>query len=287
MMNRPTPEDNINKELSRTYFNNAFSASDKAKAESCRTRAKGVSRRTFIYRALFGLAILSLAGMSLFFLRQGKLILNIDIKVEKPNLTVVRNVTNKPGAPARAMKISSPENMPFQNAYTIFDFEGDDEGWEIPSWAMDKPDHIATDVTRIKDISTNGKYSLMISAVFPANAWSAALVEIQQYMDLSGYNIIATDILLPPDAPQGLRAKLILTVGDDWRFVEMARSFKLTPGEWTTVYADISPGSTAWKRVKVDEVFSSDIRKIAVRIESNKPPYSGDIYVDNIRAAVE
>jgi hypothetical protein len=38
-----------------------------------------------------------------------------------------------------------------------------------------------------------------------------------------------------------------------------------------------------WKRTKVDKEFKADVRKVAVRIESNKTPYTGPIYIDDIR----
>ena len=89
----------------------------------------------------------------------------------------------------------------------------------------------------------------------------------------------------PPDAPLGLNAKMILTVGDTWKFVEMSRSYPLIPGEWLTITANIEPGSYDWKRVVPDEKFAEDIRKVAIRIESDrKPKYSGPIYIDNVRA---
>ena len=63
----------------------------------------------------------------------------------------------------------------------------------------------------------------------------------------------------------------------------MSRGVRLIPGEWTTITASISEESRDWKRTTVDETFKADVRKIAIRIESNgKPAYSGPIYIDNI-----
>ncbi|HPN73549.1 MAG TPA: hypothetical protein PKZ41_06080, partial [Candidatus Omnitrophota bacterium] len=74
------------------------------------------------------------------------------------------------------------------------------------------------------------------------------------------------------------------TVGDNWQWVEMSRSYDLKPGEWVTVEADIAPGSIDWRRVEVGEAFRQDIRKIDIRVESNnKPAYSGPFYIDNVR----
>ena len=124
---------------------------------------------------------------------------------------------------------------------------------------------------------------MKIVSDFPGDTWTASLVEIQQYLDLSPFRAISVDVYLPPEAPAGLKAKLILTVGSNWKFVEMNRSVPLIPGEWTKISASIEPGSYDWKRVVPDESFGQDVRKIAIRVESNKPKYSGPIYVDNVR----
>jgi hypothetical protein len=76
---------------------------------------------------------------------------------------------------------------------------------------------------------------------------------------------------------------IILTQGEDWEFNEMSRPFRLDPGEWTTVYADISENSLDWRRKKIGPHFRKDIRKIAVRIESSRNRYRGPVYIDNIK----
>ena len=101
---------------------------------------------------------------------------------------------------------------------------------------------------------------------------------------MSHYRVISVDLYIPNDAPIGLKVKVILTVGSNWKFVEMSRSVPLVPGEWITITANIEPGSYDWKRVVPDEKFAEDVRKIAIRVESNrKPKYTGPIYVDNVR----
>ena len=165
----------------------------------------------------------------------------------------------------------------------LYNFEVDEEGWEIPSWAADKSDHVAKSLATSDAIASNGKKSLELQSEFPGGMWAGSLIEIEHYLDLSPYDIISADIYLPPDAPEGLRAKLILTVGENWKFVEMARSAKLEPGKWIKLSAKITEDSTDWKRTQVNQAFKSDVRKITLRIESNrKPVYSGPVYIDNI-----
>ena len=166
----------------------------------------------------------------------------------------------------------------------IFGFEKDTQGWEIPEWAMEQEDHVGKTVAVSKDFAKEGKGSLKLMAVFPGKAWTAAIVEDFEYFDWTSYKAISVDVYIPKEAPVGLKAKIILTVGESWKFIEMARSVPLVPGEWVTISANLLPGSEDWKRTVVDDNFRKDVRKLAVRIESNKKPeYNGPIYIDNVR----
>jgi len=166
----------------------------------------------------------------------------------------------------------------------IFGFEKDTQGWEIPEWAMEQEDHVAKTVEVSKDFSNEGKNSLKVAANFPGKIWSAAMVEDFEYFDWTPYKAISVDLYIPKEAPTGLKGKIILTVGENWKFTEMARAVPLEPGKWVTISANLAPGSEDWKKVVVDDNFRKDVRKLAVRIESNKKPvYAGPIYVDNIR----
>lgn len=166
----------------------------------------------------------------------------------------------------------------------LFSFEKDTQGWEIPEWAIEQEDHVAKTVESSKDVGKEGAGSLKVMAAFPGKLWTAALVEDFEYFDWTPYKEIAADIYIPKEAPIGLKAKIILTVGENWKFTEMARSVALVPGEWVTVSANLLPGSEDWKRTTVDDNFRKDVRKIAIRVESNKKPeYSGPIYIDNVR----
>ena len=125
---------------------------------------------------------------------------------------------------------------------------------------------------------------LKMDTEFPGGRWTGAIVEIMQYFDWSQYKYVACDIFIPQDAPNGLKGKMILTVGDSWKWVEMSKSMKLIPGKWVTIKADVTPGSIDWRRVEVDDGFREDVRKIDIRVESNnRPTYTGPIYIDNVR----
>ncbi|MDP8258231.1 MAG: hypothetical protein P9L90_02245 [Candidatus Aadella gelida] len=177
-----------------------------------------------------------------------------------------------------------PSTAPITEERVYYDFERDLSGWEIPMWTRGKSDYVAKGLNISNDIFLHGQGSMEIVADFPGGSWTAGLVEIQQYLNLSPYRVISTDIYIPSDAPDGLKARFVLTVGENWKFVEMSRSVPLVPGKWVTLTANIEPGSYDWKRVVPDEAFAQDVRKIAFRVESNKKPqYTGSVYVDNVR----
>lgn len=177
-----------------------------------------------------------------------------------------------------------PSTAPITEERTFYDFEQDLQGWEIPMWADGKSEYVAKKVSISQDAASHGTKSMMVVSEFQGNIWAAGLVEIEQYLDIKPWRVIRADIFLPAGSPEGLKAKLILTVGNNWKFVEMNRSIPLMPGQWVTITANIEPGSYDWKRVVPNEEFSEDVRKIAIRIESNRQPqYSGPVYIDNIR----
>jgi len=182
-------------------------------------------------------------------------------------------------------EIPVPSSAPITEEKTFYDFDSSDlNGWEIPLWTEEKTDYVAKNAQQSKDFATSGEYSMKVDTEFNTGLWAAALVEIEQYLNLSAYRVISADIYLPVGAPEGLKAKMCITVGENWRFIEMSRSVPLVPGEWATITANIEPGSYDWKRIVPDETFAEDVRKLAIRVEVNrKPDYTGPIYIDNVR----
>jgi hypothetical protein len=169
-------------------------------------------------------------------------------------------------------------------ALTIFDFEGKLDDWVIPDWAKDSPDDVGRVIATSAEFASHGSESLQLLADFPGEKWTGAYVEVMMYVtDWSPFGSISADVFVPPSAPQGLQGRIILTVGDKWTWTEMNRAIPLIPGEWTSVTANLMPGSLDWKFFP-SEAFRKDVRKVGVRIESDKRPvYSGPVYIDNIR----
>ena len=175
-------------------------------------------------------------------------------------------------------------NAGFCQQKVIFGFEEDVPSWEIPDWCFEKEEYVVESMAISAKFAKEGNFSLEIMANFPGKKWTAVYAEVQQFFDWTSYKAISADIYLPVDAPFGLQARFILTVGEDWKWTEMSRLAKLVPGEWTTISADLRPGSTDWRRTEVTDEFRSDVRKLGMRLESDmKPVYSGPIYIDNVR----
>ncbi len=180
--------------------------------------------------------------------------------------------------------LSSPAVLRAEEATVLFGFEDGTQGWEIPDWAYEKPDHVQQGIEVSENFASEGTRSLEMIAEFPGGRWTGAIVEIMQFYDWTDYGTVACDIYLPEGAPEGLKGSIILTIGDNWKWVEMSRSYALRPGEWVTLAGNLKPGSIDWRRVQVDDAFRQDIRKIDIRVESNnKPAYAGPIYIDNVR----
>ena len=209
------------------------------------------------------------------------------LKEEPKAPRVILRVEEEEREPALTQEtgdIPVPSTAPITEERVLFSFEKDVSGWEVPDWALDKDDHVAKTLEISTDFASEGEKSLKVNCDFPGGIWSAAVIEHEQYMDFSPYREITVDIYIPKDTPLGLRAKIILTVGEDWKFTEMTRAIPLIPGEWVAIKASIDLGSYDWKRTVVTEEFRQDIRKMVVRIESNRRPvYNGPVYIDNIK----
>ena len=191
----------------------------------------------------------------------------------------------------------------------LFDFEKDTEGWGVPEWCFDKPDYVCKTATTSKDVASHGSSSLMLEVELPGPMWHAGVVECDECeFDLSKYSTISCDFYLPKNAPHGISAKLVLTVSEnkEWKWTETANGIDLQPGQWVTLTANLKPSSKDWMRLRspeeaqtnsnnpkitgayildVTDAFRAKVKKIDVRVESDKVDYKGKIYIDNIRVA--
>ena len=171
-----------------------------------------------------------------------------------------------------------------QEPTVIFDFEGGTQDWVIPDWAKASPDNVSKVLSISEEIASHGKSSLQLLTDFPGDKWTGAYVEVLMHVtDWSPFGSVAADVYVPPSAPEGLQGRFILTIGEKWEWVEMNRAITLQPGQWTTITANLKAGSLDWKFFPT-ETFRKDIRKVGIRVETDKnTAYSGPVYFDNVR----
>lgn len=184
--------------------------------------------------------------------------------------------------------IAAIEACPFtahSREIQLSSFEKDPQGWEIPDWALAKRDYVARQIGVSEFQASNGKYALEIDCEFTgAPSWEGVYVEkVVEVTDWTPFKYFSVDVYLPKDAPRGLRARIILTIGEEWSWAETNKTVPLAPGEWTVLKVDMTPDSTNWRKFLTDE-FRADVRKAGIRIESNgKIAYKGPVYIDNVK----
>ncbi|MBL7072607.1 MAG: hypothetical protein ISS33_02355 [Candidatus Omnitrophica bacterium] len=299
--------DDIRKLLQQNHFKKIAKRSITKKIPAKKQSGSLAQFMPFFLITLFVVCVFILAA---WLIKQKHIMFTVSVKVEKPqngNLNSTAGNTIAPGKSANPVPVSSlstTDNSSFVVAIpsistpiqkikpkpvlrpdkTLYDFEKDLDGWEIPHWARDKKDHVARTIKKTCFTAYNGTGSLKIFTDFPKKEWTAAIVEIQQYLDLTNYNSLSANIYMPLDGPKAeIRGKLIITSGENWDFIEMKRSVRLEPGKWITLKANIAEGSQDWQDITIDNHITSDIRKVAIRIESYNTPYTGPIYIDNIQ----
>lgn len=168
----------------------------------------------------------------------------------------------------------------------IYGFEETAQGWAIPDWAKASNDYVSRDAMVSTTRAEEGQSALELRVSFPGDRWTGAYVEREvEVTDWSRFGQLSVSLYVPADAPEELIGRLILTVGEDWTWTEMNHGVPLQPGAWTGITANLKPGSLDWKFFP-EESFRKDVRKLGVRVESDKRPvYTGSVFVDNVRLA--
>ena len=166
----------------------------------------------------------------------------------------------------------------------IYGFECNPEGWNIPPWEQASSDYVAKSVAVSQAQKREGACSLELQMSFPGERWAGAYVEREtEVTDWTPFGTLSVDVYLPSHAPQGLGARIILSVGEKWVWTEMNRAVPLVPGEWTTVTVNLKPDSMDWKFF-LDDNFRKAVRRIGVRVEVDHGlPYTGSVFLDNVR----
>ena len=186
------------------------------------------------------------------------------------------------------ISIGSYTNI-YAEEIVIYNYEEDVQGWEVPGWAQGNEDYVGGGLKNSNIVSSDGDYSLHMFVDFKggkkwAGAYAEKVMDVNDWTDFYG---VKADVYLPEDAPKKLGARFIFTIGDDWVWTEMNRTITLEPGKWTTITANVREDSLDWRYFLTKE-FRKNIRKIGIRIETQEaPPYSGSVYIDNVRVFSE
>ena len=226
-------KDEINLELSRIYFggkNDRRATPDRRKIsdpgdEKDKERSSEVKKqKIFLIISVSLIVSLVIATTILLYqLFSGRTVKHnpAPLPVTAANLTA--RATPAPETPPPPVPMVPPLTSESGEA-VLYDFEQDDDGWGIPAWALNLRDHVAVSSEHSDKYSSLGNWSLRIDSRFPDKQWSASLVEIQHFLNLKNFDIIAADIYFPETSrSKTLRGKIILTQGNNWDFTEMSR----------------------------------------------------------------
>lgn len=193
----------------------------------------------------------------------------------------------------------------FASEKVIYSFEDGIGEWAIPDWSLEKADYVDAEATVSSDYANDGDSSMQLTFEFPKDEWRAAVVDVEGPFDWSAYKTLLCDVYLPEEAPDKIKARIALSVGEKWLWIESARATKLKPGQWVTLSANLIPGNERWLRTKMVERIGEDgkahgyvmktakepmakeyiqeVQVLTVRLQSERVKYKGSVFVDNIR----
>lgn len=181
-------------------------------------------------------------------------------------------------------------------AVTLYTFNRDTEGWQMPDWpngnrdpngVLYKPKQVgyptATD--------ENNKSALYVPVNLVSGKPSQAFVGTAPGTDWSLIDAISVDVYLPKDAPQGLDATLYF-MGNGWQWMLQKKDYILRPGEWTRIEAPLAGFQTddAWDKTEQEiKAALTNVIEFGVRISNGKDgssAYLGPVYLTRFRVQV-
>lgn len=177
--------------------------------------------------------------------------------------------------PAHPIRSYHPQASELLEVASISDFEHD-IAWSV---AYD----IARREAKLKlsgEYTSQGKGALSLQADYPGETAIRKVVE----EDWSGFNRLAFDIYIPPDAPSDMRVMIYLRDPDLWWYESLLEPY-LRPGDWTRLIVDLTGRSTNWVPQGHSKPYSPQIlwrvREIGLRFFGHRA-YKGAVYIDNI-----
>ncbi|MDP8259011.1 MAG: hypothetical protein P9L90_06295, partial [Candidatus Aadella gelida] len=173
-------------------------------------------------------------------------------------------------------------------AQTFYNLPDCLNNWKIPEWSESKSNYSSPILAVDENFSYKGISNFKLNLSFSGDEWNAGIVEANGIFDLTLHKTMEFEVYLPENAPKkGLMVRVAIVSGDDYKWFEMGVPVEIKAGKRTTVRANFKNGNYEWKSAKsmrrMSDRIKSDIKKIAIRVESNYARYKGPVYVDNIR----
>ncbi|MBI5928802.1 MAG: discoidin domain-containing protein [Chloroflexi bacterium] len=149
----------------------------------------------------------------------------------------------------------------------LFGFEGDVEGWVMADFWAGGKSLGASDA-----MATDGTGALKLTVSTSGTQWEegGAYFDFPEAVDWSSATAVTVDVYVPAEAVNFL-AQVFVKTGPDWTWANTADT-ALTPGEWTTVTADLSTLGAI-----------NELHEIGVKVGSGSTAFEGDIFIDNIQ----
>jgi len=214
--------DAIDRELTKTYFG----ATPNKNVPDKNIPKKNIQRIHLVMLGIVSIVVITLSCavfITAYLFYNDKKRINAVDEMQADMEKIYR--TSPPAPPEKKIiTYTTPVDRPLKEGVILYGFEQGLDGWDIPGWALEKPDHVARDFKRTTSEASEGEGSLEIQTEFSKEQWTAALVEIPHFLDLNKYDRISSDLFIPAEAPTGLKAKLIFTIGEDWAFIEIPRA---------------------------------------------------------------
>jgi len=121
------------------------------------------------------------------------------------------------------------------------------------------------------DMASEGTGALKLSLSLSGTEWQegGVFVDPATPYDWSGAKTISVDVYVPAEATNFL-AQIFVKTGEGWTWANSADA-QLTPGEWTTVTADLST---------LGDI--KDVREVGVKVGTGSTAFTGDVFIDNV-----
>ncbi len=179
--------------------------------------------------------------------------------------------------PGKPLYSFHPLAMPFDFIGRAGSFEKGARDWELAREDTPKASFTVTDRR-----SSSGKRSLRL---VPQPGREGSWVSVKKHLDndLFKYQHLAFEVYLPPEAPENMRAEVVLCDANLFWYSRLIEQ-PLRPGDWTRLVCDIT-GEGEWKPGNHECAWTDysrqRIRELGVRVYCNAD-YSGPIFLDDV-----